>query len=357
MTSSIANPASASEAAAELTPAAASKKSETTSMNSSLVQSNVGAITRKFSAFQVFNRPEMITGIKGFITIQPLNKSKEAGWFMDFSDLDTCKWNATESDFKSGRLIYDYTHKFGRGDNRTEKRGILFVNPKLQVIMKSTLLIEDKTDRNRIKGSYADLQNEYEADRELPSQDRKYNTRVKYLVHVLKEDNTPAHEKPIVLTLKNLNSVDMDKKFKAYMDHMQKALSIAMGENHPLLRGPQYVGICVFDCKLGFECVGMNDTEVVNIVDYVLPDISTPENAQQSLLDLTIPDTHWERTWEMQEDKALQNYIMAHSEQDAARLNGAYGVAPGVTLLPEHVSQAQSRLPAGRDSYGADKSF
>ena len=100
----------------------------------------------------------------------------------------------------------------------------------------------------------------------------------------------------------------------------------------------------------------MNDTEVVNIVDYVLPDLSSLERAQESLLELTIPDSDWEKTWQMQEDKALQNYIMAHSEQDAARLNGAYGVAAGVTLLPEHVQQ-QQRLAPGRDSYGADTAF
>lgn len=343
-------------AAASTAAVPSSSKNPSSSMQSSLVSSKTGTLARTFSAFQVFNRPEMITGIKGFVTLQPLNKSKEAGWFLEMNDLETCKWTASEEDFAPGRVINNYTHTFGRGDKRTEKRGILFVKPKLQIIMKSQLLIEDKTDRNRIIGSYAEKQNEYEADRELPSTERKYNTRVKHLIHILKEDNTPAHEKPIVLTLKNLNSVDMDKKFKVYMDHMQKALSVAMGEDHPLLRGHQYTGICVFDCKLGFERVGMNDTEVVNIVDYVLPDVSTVESAQEALLNLTVPDTNWERTWEMQESKALQAYIMVHSEQDALRLNGAYGPAPGVNLLPEHVAN-QPQLSAARDSYGADSSF
>lgn len=327
-------------------------------MNSNLVQSKVGAITRNFNAFKVFNQPEMITGIKGFVTLQPLNKSKEPGWFLDHDDLETCKWIATENDFGSKRVIYNYTHTFGRGDKRTEKRGILFTNPKLQIVMKSQLLVEDKTDRNRLVGAYADMRDAYEADRELPTQERKYNTRVKYLIYILKEDNTAAHEKPIVLTLKNLNSVDMDKKFKSFMEHMQKALSVAMDEDHPLLRGHQFTGVCVFDCKLGYECVGMNDTEVVNIVDYVIPDTSTEEAAQNSLIALTVPDVTWEKTWQMQQSKALQNYIMVHSEQDAARLNGAYGVAPGVTLLPEHIqTQPVKALNGDRDSYGADSKF
>lgn len=347
--------------ATQVSDKAVSAKSSSTpdkpSMTSSAIQeSKVGAITRDFSAFSVFQKPEMITGIKGLVTIQPLNKSREAGWFIDSESLETCKWSAQPSDFAPGRVKHDYTHMFGRGDKRTEKKGILITKPKLQVVMKSGLLIEEKTNMNKIIGTYQECADQYEADRELPSQERKYNTRVKYLVFVLKEDNTPAHDNPIVLTLKNLNSVDMDKKHKSFMDQMQRALSFGLGEDHPLLRGIKFTGICVFDCTLGFECVGMNDTEVVNIVDFIQPDMSSAEAAQKSIVQLTVPDTNWEATWKLQESKAMQNYIMAHSNQDAARLNGRYGVAPGVNLLPEHVT-AQESLPASRDKYGADTSF
>lgn len=351
MTASTAQPSVKTESAKT------SSHSDQSPMTSSAIQeSKVGAITRDFAAFSIFKKPEMITGIKGLVTIQPLNKSKEAGWFIDSEALDTCKWSAQPSEFAEGRIKFDYMHVFGRGDKRTEKKGVLITKPKLQVVMKSGLLIEEKANMNRIIGTYQENADLYEADRELPSQDRKYNTRVKYLVFVLKEDNTPAHANPIVLTLKNLNSVDMDKKHKSFMDQMQRGLSMALGEDHPLLRGVKFTGICVFDCKLGFECVGMNDTEVVNIVDFVQPDLSSLEAAQQSIMKLTTPDTSWEATWKLQESEAMQNYIMAHSSQDAARLNGRYGVAAGVTLLPEHVANQQS-LPAARDKYGADTSF
>lgn len=335
--------------------AQASASTTQTEMSTAIQESKTGTITRDFAAFSIFKKPEMITGIKGLVTLQPLNKGKEAGWFLDSESLETCKWTATADDFGAGRAIFNYTHTFGRGDKRNEKRGVLLTNPKLQVVMKSQLLIEEKGGMNQIIGAYQDNVELYEADRELPSLERKYQTRVKYLVFVLKEDNTPAHANPIVLTLKNLNSVDMDKKHKQFMDQMQRALSLALGEDHPLLRGPKFSAVTVFDCKLGFECVGMNDTEVVNIVDFKQPDMSSVEAAQQSIMELTVPDTAWEGIWKLQESEAMQNYIQVHSMQDAARLGGRYGVAPGVNLLPEHVANKQ--LAAGRDKYGADASF
>jgi hypothetical protein len=346
--------ASVSTSAKESTTAKTSSPEMT---SSSIQESNVGKITRDFAAFSIFKKPEMISGIKGLVTIQPLNKGKEAGWFIDSEAMETCKWSGQESEFKPGRIKFGYSHTFGRADKRKEKTGILIVKPKLQVVMKSSLLIEEKEGMNRIIGTYQDNIDLYEEDREKPSSERKYNTRVKYLVYLLKEDNTPAHANPIVLTLKNLNSVDMDKKHKAYMDQMQRTLSLALGEDHPLLRGIKFTGVCVFDCELGFECVGMNDTEVVNIVNFVQPNMSSLEAAQQSVMELTLPESYWEPTWKLQESETMQNYIMAHSSQDAARLNGRYGVAPGVNLLPEHVANSQAQLPGSRDKYGADTSF
>jgi len=324
-------------------------------MSTAIQESKTGAITRDFAAFSIFKKPEMITGIKGLVTLQPLNKGKDAGWFINTDDMETCKWNAVADDFGPGRATFNVTHTFGRGDQRKEKRGVLLIAPKLQIVMKSQLLIEEKIGMKQIIGTYQDNVDLFEADREKPYPERIYNTRVKYLVFVLKEDNTPAHANPIVLTLKNLNSVDMDKKHKQYMDQMQRALSLALGEDHPLLRGPKFSAVTVFDIKLGFECVGMNDTEVVNIVDFKQPDMSSTEAAQQSIMELTIPDTAWEATWKLQESEAMQSYIQVHSQQDAARLNGQYGIAPGVNLLPEHVANKQ--LAEGRDKYGADSKF
>jgi hypothetical protein len=352
-----AKPSAPTEETTKQTIKETTKETATPAMTSSSIQeSKVGAITRNFSSFSIFKNPEMITGIKGLVTIQPLNKGREPGWFIDSDDMETCKWSAQESDFKPGRLKFGIKHMFGRGDKRTEKTGILITAPKFQVVMKSGLLIEDKNNMNRIIGTYQDFVHLYEADRDKPSQERQYNIRVKYLVFILKEDNTPAHENPIVLTLKNLNSVDMDKNHKVFLDQMQRTLSLALGEDHPLLRGIKFTGICVFDCQLAFDCKGMNDTEIVNIASFVQPAMSSPEAAQQSMMELTIPDSYWEPTWKIQDSEAMQRYIMVHSSQDAERLNGRYGVAPGVTLMPEHVNN-QNRLSASRDKYGADESF
>ena len=308
---------------------------------------------RSFSAFSVFQKPEMISGIKGLVTVQPLNKGREAGWFIDNDAMDTCKWTASEEDFEKDSVIFNYTHKFGMGSNRTEKTGVLITKPRIQVVMKSQLLVEEKSGMNRILGTYQDLAAEYQADKEKDYSQRQYNTRVKYLIFLLKADNTPAHSNPIVLTLKNLNSVDMDRKYKQFIDLMQRTLSTAFGEDHPLIRNGQFPAICSFNVELGFEEAGAANNEVVAIRGFEAPDYSTVEAAQESLVALTIPDTMWEQTWKLQSSSAMQNYIMMHSQSDAEKLGGRYGVAPGVQLMPEGVKKA---LP-GRDAYGADESL
>lgn len=308
---------------------------------------------RNFNAFSVFKDPSMITGIKGLVTVQPLNKGREAGWFIDNDSLETCKWTASEEDFEKGSIIFNYTHKFGMGTNRTEKTGILITKPRLQIVLKSQLLVEEKSGMNRILGTYQDLAAEYQADKEKDYSQRQYNTRVKYLVFILKSDNTPAHTNPVCLTLKNLNSVDCDRKYKQFIDLMQRTLSVAFGEDHPLIRNGQFPAICSFNVELGFEEAGAANNEVVAIRGFEAPDYSTVEAAQESLMALTVPDSLWKQTWALQNSSAMQQYIMAHSAADAEKLGGRYGVAPGVQLMPEGAKKA---LP-GRDAYGADETL
>jgi hypothetical protein len=308
---------------------------------------------RSFDSFEIFKRPEMITGIKGLATLQPLNKGREAGWFLDNAAMDTAKWIASEEDFDKDSIIFNYTHKFGMGSNRTEKTGVLLTKPRIQILMKSQLLVEEKSGMNRILGTYQDLAAEYQADKEKDYSQRQYNTRVKYLVFILKADNTPAHTNPVVLTLKGLNSVDVDKAYKQFVDLMQRTLSVAFGEDHPLIRSNQFSSVCSFNIELGFEEAGAANNEVVAIRGFESPLYSTVEEAQESLLALTVPSERWESVWQLQASKSLQSYIMVHSAADAEKLGGRYGVAPGVELLPEGV---RKELP-GRDTYGADESF
>jgi hypothetical protein len=357
----MATTSASSKAAADTAAANSDNLNTTTRKSPTAVQMTVTKTTsnaltknRSFDAFKVFQNPENITGIKGLVTVQPLNKGREAGWFIDADSMDTCKWTASEDDFEKGSIIFNYEHAFGRGGNKTKKTGVLITKPRLQIVMKSQLLVEEKSGMNRILGTYNDLADLYQADKEKDYQQRQYNTRVKYLVFILKADNTPAHANPVVLTLKNLNSVDVDKKYKQFIDLMQRTLSVAFGEDHPLLRGSKFPSICTFNVELGFEEAGMSDSEIVAIRGFEAPDYSTPEAAQESMMALTVPDTIWEQTWKLMESPAMQNYIMMHSQADADKLGGRYGVAPGVTLLPEGAGRKQ--LP-GRDQYGADDSL
>ena len=63
-----------------------------------------------------------------------------------------------------------------------------------------------------------------------------------------------------------------------------------------------------------------------------IPDYSTQEDAIESLNRLSIPDEDRESTWKFQE--LFQDYINQHSKQDADKLGGAYGIKPGVEILP-----------------------
>ena len=60
--------------------------------------------TRGLDSFLLFNDKKFVSGYQNLVTIQPLNKSKIRGWFIRNSDLDTCGWNATESDFDKGSV-------------------------------------------------------------------------------------------------------------------------------------------------------------------------------------------------------------------------------------------------------------
>ena len=69
------------------------------------------------------------------------------------------------------------------------------------------------------------------------------------------------------------------------------------------------------------------------------------------MFEYSIPIENREKTWEQMKDDFLGNYINKHSEQEAAKLNGAYGIAEGVpALMPKTVAV----LPEGAEDTGED---
>ena len=85
------------------------------------------------------------------------------------------------------------------------------------------------------------------------------------------------------------------------------------------------------------------------------------EAAVAALDSMSIPDEDRESTWKFQE--MYNDYINQHARQDASRLNGAYGNAEGVSILPESrtsdatVEVIPPATKASRDDLGADSTF
>ena len=87
----------------------------TTSMSPTKKQSALSK--RSIDSFLMFKEKEFVDGLQSFVTIQPLNKSKQRGWFIRKSDLDTCGWTAEASDFDKGSVAWDYKQTFGMPPN------------------------------------------------------------------------------------------------------------------------------------------------------------------------------------------------------------------------------------------------
>jgi hypothetical protein len=102
--------------------------------------------TRGLDSFLAFQSKEFIFGIpKISSTIQPLNKSKTRGWFVRNSDLDTCGWSATENQFAKGSVLWNYKQTFGMAPNTSVEEGLNFTVPRLQILLRSPLMVEETT--------------------------------------------------------------------------------------------------------------------------------------------------------------------------------------------------------------------
>ena len=297
---------------------------------------------RDLSSFQVFQSKEFVSGYQNLVTIQPLNKSKTRGWFVRKSDLDTCGWNATESDFVSGSVLWNYKQTFGVAPSTSVEEGLNFVEPRIQILLRSPLMVEETTGMRQTIGTFdnPDVKELFEADKiasDLANSKgemykRKYGVRTKYLVYVLTQDNKRAHKIPMVLTLKGLNGTDVSEKVRIYEKEMSKCLSKALDAEVPLSFNEKFYATTVFAPVLANEMRGANNVEICAIESFDIPDYSTQDEAINSLNRLSIPDEDRESTWKFQE--LFQDYINQHSKQDADKLGGAYGIKPGVEILP-----------------------
>ncbi len=324
--------------------------------------------TRGLDSFKLFQSKEFVSGYQNLVTIQPLNKSKTRGWFVRKSDLDTCGWSATEDQFAKDSVIWNYKQTFGMAPNTSIEEGLNFVEPRVQILLRSPLMVEETTGMRQTIGTFEDPEVKAMFENDKIASDlanskgemykRKYSVRTKYLVYILTQDNKRAHKIPMVLTLKGLNGTDVSDKVKLYEKEMSKCLSKALDSEVPLAFNEKFYATTVFAPVLANEMRGANNVEICAIESFEIPDYSSQEDAVESLNRLSIPDEDRESTWKYQE--MFEDYINQHSRQDAQRLGGAYGIKDGVQILP--VSRTTDAvdvkvLPARDELTGEDQSL
>jgi hypothetical protein len=314
----------------------------TNTFNKMTVKKTSALSTRNLDSFKLFQDKKFVSGYQNLVTIQPLNKSKTRGWFVRKSDLDTCGWIATEDQFAKGSVIWDYKQTFGMAPNTSVEEGLNFTEPRLQILLRSPLMVEETSGMRQTIGTFdnAEVKEVWEADKiaaDLAASKgemykRKYSVRTKYLVYILTQDNQRAHKIPMVLTLKGLNGTDMADKVKMYEKEMSKCLSKALDSEVPLAFNEKFFATTVFVPSLVNDMRGANNVEICAVESFEIPDYSDQEAAVESLNRLSIPDEDRESTWKYQE--MFNDYINQHARQDAEKLGGAYGIKEGVEILP-----------------------
>ncbi len=298
--------------------------------------------TRDLSSFQLFENKEFVSGYQNLVTLQPLNKSKTRGWFLRKSDLDTCGWHATEEQFDKGSVIWDYKQTFGMAPNTSVDEGLNFIEPRLQILLRSPLMVEETTGMHTIIGEFNDpeIKELWDEDKEASNlanskgdiYKRKYCARTKYLVCILTEENKRAHKLPMVLTIKGLNGTDISEKIKIHEKEMSKCLTKALDSEIPLAFNEKFFATTVFSPVLANEMRGANNVEICAIESFDIPDYSDQAAAIESLNRFSILDEERELTWKFQ--VLFFDYINIHARQSAAKLGGTYGMKEGVEILP-----------------------
>ena len=322
---------------------------------------------RGLDSFLAFQSKEFISGYQNLVTIQPLNKSKTRGWFVRTFDLDICGWSAGETDFAKGSVIWNYKQTFGMAPNTSVEEGLNFIRPRLQILLRSPLMVEETTGMRQTIGTFDNpgVKKLWDADKlasDLANSKgemyrRKYSVRTKYLVYILTQENKRAHKIPMVLTLKGLNGTDTAEKIKLYEKEMSKCLSKALDSEIPLAFNEKFYATTVFLPVLANEMRGANNVEICAIESFDIPDYSDQNTAIESLSRLSIPDEDRESTWKYQ--KMFDDYINIHAKQDADKLGGAYGIKEGVEILPaSRTESVEAKVLLARDeTTGEDFSF
>lgn len=327
------------------------------------------AITKKRTAdsFKIFSAPEYKSGFQPLATLQPLNKSKRMGWFIKEADLAHCEWSADEKamaypEHAKGAVMFDYEQTFGGyGAQKKVEKGINFTAIRFQILHVSPLMIQETEGSKQLIGTFdhpiakAKFDEDKIKSQDDPNHKRQYTVRTMYCGFVLTKDNERAHAKPVVLSIKGLNGVDLSRKKKEFDKTIEACMNKVNEEEVSATFSEKIHALTVFSCSFERAMEGERGVEICGIESYERPvGIETKEQAAEALDTFMIPEEDYDKTWEDQ--VRYKGYIVAYCEMIAAKLNGAYGIAEGVEILPE--GQTQGALPEAKSNpTGEDSSL
>jgi hypothetical protein len=332
----------------------ASSSQATSSALATFTNANNELILPEGDIFALWDNPEFVVGMQAWSTIQPIVGGKFGGYFIKQESINSCQWTATEEDFSPGSVKYNTEHTFSSG---TSDQGHFFIEPRMQIIHASELLICEADGRNLILGDFSkDENNEYnfpvllaDFEQDKTRQKRKYGTRRKYLVRLMTMEGTPAHNIPIVLTLKGIASKRFHDAYSTFKSEMEKCIcayngSMAMKYNN------FFHSTCIFIPTLERENYTpegrSSSVAVVGLKEYLRPSYTTKEEAGAFLKMLTITRSAYQSTFEIEQDPVMRNFVNYHSMSDAKKLQGSYGVAEGVSVMPATVKTVESNQNA-----------
>jgi len=320
---------------------------------------------RSASDFQRFSNAKYKSGYQTLATLQPLNKSKRMGWFLKEQDIPHCEWTASEEDLEypehpKGAVIFNYEQTFGgHGSNKSVERGINFTAIRFQRLHASPLIIQETGGNKEMIGTFDHpvAKQLFDEDKELAEKEsdykRKYTVRTMYCVYILTKDNKRAHNKPIVLSIKGLNGVDLSKKTKDFDRAVESCLNRVNEEEISATFSEQVHALSVFSCSFERAMEGQRGVEICGIESFEMPFAESIEEAAEALDTFMIKEEDYEKTWSDQEK--YKGYIQSYCEMLQAKLNGQYGIKEGVEILPA-VASATKALPSSNPT-GEDASL
>ena len=267
-------------------------------------------------------------GIKKPATLQVLNKQKR-GLFLKEAEMLLAGWTATEKHFTKGTVVFGHEHKFGLKNENPEK-GILFIKPRICILMQSPILVEDNLDGNKLIGELGNPQVDqlFQLDKvaaaEDPDRKRRYQARTKSLVYILDKDGNVAHKNPIVLSTKGLTSTEFFSKTSGYgLFINQVGAAYAERTNLPLTNvqfDPSFYSQFIWEPELGAEARGENANEICAVVGQASP---TAENLPQ----FAVSESVLSFFDQLLEIPGMNQFYLTHAQKEAEKLGGRYGLA------------------------------